>query len=156
MNEQLQKLALIAEIVGGLAVFVSVIYLAMQISDNSRLLRSQSHYNALELAQEPLRMMVEDGDLAELILECDESLDQVSPGQRSRCENYYFIQYNSWEYLYYQNGDESIPSHIWVGADAYYRDELKTKDAYGKFWSSYKIAFDDPFKSYVNDLVESL
>ena len=45
----LERTALIAEIFGGCAVVVSVIYLALQISDNNRLLRSQSHYNALEV-----------------------------------------------------------------------------------------------------------
>ena len=54
----MQKLGLsegakIAEILGGVAVVMSVIYLAVQISDNNRLLRSQAHFNALELTQAP-------------------------------------------------------------------------------------------------------
>jgi hypothetical protein len=28
-----------------------------------------------------------------------------------------FMQFNAWEYLYYQNRDESIPKELWVGAD---------------------------------------
>ena len=43
---------------------VSVIYLGRQINDNTKLLRSQAHYNALSLAQKPLEMMVENESLA--------------------------------------------------------------------------------------------
>lgn len=39
-RSRLENAALIAEVLGGIAVVVSVIYLAMQISDNNRLLCS--------------------------------------------------------------------------------------------------------------------
>ena len=48
---KLERWALFAEIAGAIAVVLSVVYLALQVSDNNRLLRSQAHYNALELAQ---------------------------------------------------------------------------------------------------------
>jgi hypothetical protein len=51
---KLEKWALIAEIGGALAVVLSVIYLAVEVSDNTRILRSQAHYNALELTQRPI------------------------------------------------------------------------------------------------------
>jgi hypothetical protein len=49
-RSRLETAALISEVLGGVAVLISVIYLALQIADNNRLLRSQSHYNALEAA----------------------------------------------------------------------------------------------------------
>jgi len=63
----LERWALLAEIVGAVAVVLSVVYLALQVSDNNRLLRSQAHYNGLELSQRPLEMMIDNENLAEVL-----------------------------------------------------------------------------------------
>jgi len=66
----------------------------------------------------------------------------------SGCLNYYFMQFNSWEYMYYQNVDESIPRQLWIGADSYFKTLVQTKPGYVRFWSEMQGAFDEPFKSY--------
>jgi hypothetical protein len=97
---RLERFALIAEIAGGVAVVISVAYLALQISDNNRLLRSQAHYNALEVTQRAFEIMVETADLADLLYECDLKPHDVAPSDWQRCKNYYFMQINGWEYTY--------------------------------------------------------
>ena len=99
-KSRLERVALIAEIVGGVAVVISVIYLAAQIADSNRLLRSQAHYNALELTQRPFEMMVATGDLAKMLFECDLKPYDVPESDWQRCKNYYFMQLNGWEYVY--------------------------------------------------------
>lgn len=146
---KLEGWALVAEIGGAVAVIMSVIYLGKQINDNTKLLRSQAHYNALSLAQRPLEMMVENESLASAVTECDENPNGVAATTWKRCANYYFMQFNAWEYMYYQNGDGSIPQQLWVGADAYFKTLVQTKPGYMRFWSELKTAFDEPFRSYV-------
>lgn len=60
-----------------------------------------------------------------------------------------FMQFNQWEYLYYQHRDGSIPDEYWVGAQAYYRGLVGTKPGYARFWSESKAGFDEPFHAYV-------
>ena len=38
--------------------------------------------------------------------------DGVAATTWQRCANYYFMQFNSWEYMYYQNRDCSIPQQL--------------------------------------------
>ena len=102
-KNRLKRWALFAEITGAIAVVMSVGYLALQVSDSNRLLRSQAHYNALDLAQRPIAMMVDNADLASVMLSCESNPRTVDPVAWERCSNYYIIQFNSWEYLYYQN-----------------------------------------------------
>jgi hypothetical protein len=146
---KLERWALFAEIAGGIAVVLSVAYLALQVSDNNRLLRSQAHYNALELAQRPLEMMVDNENLARVMVECESDPEGVDRTSWERCSNYYFMQFNSWEYLYYQHDDSSIPSQLWEGADAYFKQQVLANRGYARFWSQWQIAFDEPFRSYV-------
>jgi hypothetical protein len=153
-KDRLQKMALLAEIVGAFAVVVSVVYLAFQISDNTRILRSQAHFNALELSQRPFEIMVETADLAKALVACDDEPFSVSPSDWLRCRNYYFMQFNAWEYLYYQNIDGSVPPELWRGGDAYFSEVARTKAGYTRFWKEGAIAFAEPFRSYAAAQVE--
>ena len=148
---KLERWSLFAEIAGAIAVVLSVAYLALQVSDNNRLLRSQAHYNALELAQRPLEVMLENENLAGVMVKCENDPQSVDRTSWERSSNYYFLQLNSWEYLYYQHGDESIPPQLWRGADAYFKDQVQTNPGYARFWSRWEIAFDEPFRTYVSD-----
>ena len=145
---KLETLARVAEMAAAVAVVVSVIYLAKQISDNTKLLRTQSHFNALMLGQRPLEFMVATQDLAGVISQCDTSPDRVSAETWERCLNYYFMQFNAWEYFYYENRDGTIPRQVWNGADGYYKTLTKAKPGYVRFWSEMQGGFDEPFKSY--------
>ena len=145
----LQGLAHIGEFIGGIAIIISLVYLAMQVSDSNRLLRSQAHYNALMLAQGPGAMMVQNPELSFLVGRCQAGYDDLSSVVLARCNQYALMEINGWEYLYYQHLDGSIPPQLWLGSDAYYRNEIQTKAGYAKFWKDYHIAYAEPFHSYV-------
>jgi hypothetical protein len=150
MRLRLETCARIAEIAGAIAVVVSVIYLAVQINDNTRLLRSQAHFNAINLGQRPLELMVQIQDLADIVVRCDSEPDAISPANWLRCGNYYFMQFNAWEYFYYQHADQAIPDELWVGADAYYKLLVSTNAGFARSWKELAATFDEPFRSYVN------
>lgn len=148
-GESLKRWALLAEIVGAFAVVLSVAYLALQVSDNNRLLRSQAHYNALELSQRPLELMIENENFAGVLANCDSDPDSVDRTSWYRCRGYYLLQFNSWEYLYYQNDDGSIPPQLWNGADSSFKHRIATRPGYRRFWLEMQLAFDEPFRSYL-------
>jgi len=150
---RLEHLALAAEIAGALGVVVSVIYLARQISDNNKLLRSEAHYNALSLGQRPLEMIVENDGLASAVTRCDANPAGVDAATWQRCTNFYLMQLNSWEYFYYQNADGSIPRQLWTGADAYFKTLVRTRPGYARFWNEMEETFDEPFRSYVIEII---
>ena len=153
-NSKLEQAALTAEIVGGIAVVVSVIYLAVQISDNNRLLRSQAHYNALEVLQRPIEAILESDSLSNALYHCDRMPSDVEESVWPRCSNYYFMQANGWEYTYYQNLDEAIPSELWVGVDGFMKNQAETNPGWVRFWSDASLAFGEPFYSHIAESIE--
>jgi len=84
----------------------------MRIRLETCALRSQAHFNAINLGQRPLELMVQNQDLADVVVQCDSDPAAVSAANWLRCGNYYFMQFNAWEYFYYQRGDEAIPIEI--------------------------------------------
>lgn len=147
---RLQKAALAAEIVGALAVIATVLFLAIQISDNNKLLESQAYFNFLEVAHNPIGMRVEDPGLNDLLLKCSNSPRETTPAEWQRCSSYYFIMYNSWEYTYYQDGNDALPKGLHDGADAYFRGFLR-EPGYRRFWPEFRQAYGEPFRSYVEE-----
>ena len=56
--------------------------------------------------------------------------------------------YNSWEYTYYQDGNDALPQGLHDGADAYFQGFLSLA-GYRRFWPEYRVAYGEPFRSYV-------
>ena len=153
-KKKLVNASMLAEIISAIAVVITVIYLTIQIKDNTRALKSQGHYNALSIAQSPIVMTVNDHELAAIVQKGYIIPDSLGSVERMRFYDYLFLSFNGWEYLYYANDSESIPSSLWTGADAYYGGLIKTNPGIKTFWQEYKHAFAEPFLSYVEQHLE--
>ncbi|GAB5414384.1 MAG: hypothetical protein Cons2KO_19870 [Congregibacter sp.] len=150
-RESLELAALAAEVIGALAVVITIAFLAVQISDNNKLLESQAYYNFLEVAHHPLAMPVQDPELHTLLQKCGQTPEDTTPGEWERCSSYYFIVYNGWEYTYYQDGNDALPKGLHVGADAYFRSFL-SQPGYRRFWPEFRGSYGEPFRSYVEEI----
>ena len=150
-RESLELAALSAEIIGALAVVVTIAFLAIQISDNNRLLESQAYFNFLEVAHHPIAMPVQDPEFNTLLQKCTLTPSETTPDEWERCSSFYFIMYNSWEYTYYQDGNDALPKGLHVGADAYFRSFL-SQPGYRRFWPEYRDSYGEPFRSYVEEI----
>ena len=152
-REKIEQWALVAEIVGAIAVVISVIYLAMQIAESNKELRSQTHVNALTLGQRPLEIELENAELAAIIRRGYEDPDALSEDQWYRFTQYQIMALNSWEYYYYEHNKETLPPELYAGANAYYEVLIKTKPGLQRFWDENQHVYAEPFFSYVNDMI---
>ena len=131
----------------GVAIYRQLRVQQLQIHDNTKLLRSQAHYNAMLLAQRPWELLIENEVLASVMNVAYATPEALNADDWSRCSAYMFMQFNAWEYFYYQHRDGSIPKELWVGADAYYKALVATKPGYARFWSESQTGFDEPFRA---------
>ncbi len=119
-----------------------------QMEEDTKLLRSQAHHNALTLSQRARELLIENEDFARILHVGRVAPDDLSDVDWARCSSYMFLQVNQWEYLYYQNRDGSIPTEYWAGAEDYYRNMVTGRAGYARFWSGNRTSFDEPFRSY--------
>jgi len=153
-KRNMDSAAQLSQIISALAVVITVIYLTIQIQDNTKALENQGHYNALSVAQAPIVMMVDNSDLARIVEKGYINPDSLASVDQLRFYDHQFLSFNGWEYLYYANQSESIPKSLWIGADGYFSELIYTKPGLIKFWATYKHAFAEPFKSYVENIYE--
>ena len=131
-----------------------MIYLGVQISDNTKILRSQTHYNALDSLQKPFEMILESDSLSQQLVRCRNEPDGVEESISARCSVYYFIQANGWEYTYYQELDRAAPPSLWPGVDGYMGNEARTNPGWVRFWQETADGFGEPFRSYIKRQTE--
>jgi hypothetical protein len=122
----------------------------VQMQENTKLLRSQAHHNALTLSQRARELLIENEGFASVVNVGYATPEALNDVDWARCSSYMFLQFNQWEYLYYQHRDGSIPTEYWVGAEDYYRNLVTAKRGYARFWSSNQSSFDEPFRSYAD------
>jgi hypothetical protein len=77
----------------------------LQMRENTKVLRSQAHYNALALLQRPWELLIENVGLAEIVNSGYENPEALSETDWARFSAYSFMQFNGWEYCYYQYRD---------------------------------------------------
>jgi hypothetical protein len=122
----------------------------LQIRDNSKVLRSQAHYNAVLLIQRPWEFLIQEPGLAGIVTTAYETPDALSRVDWARASSYMFMQFVAWEYVYYQDKDGSLPKQLLVGTLAYHQALIATKPGYFRFWSEFAEQFDEPFRSDVS------
>jgi hypothetical protein len=133
----------------GVAIYRQLRVQQRQIHDNTKLLRSQAHYNALLLGQRPLEILVGDEALSSMLNVAFGTPEALSASDWLRCSTYMAMQFNAWEYFYYQYRDGSIPKELWLGADNYFKDLIATKPGYARVWAEFQTGYAEPFRSEV-------
>ena len=126
-----------------------------EMAENTKLLRSQAHHNALMLSQRARELLIENEDIARIVNVGVSTPETLGDADWARCSMYMFLQVNQWEYLYYQHRDGSIPTEYWVGAEDYYRNMIGGRPGYARFWSGNHSSFDEPFRSYAAPAFET-
>lgn len=131
-----------------LAIFRQLQAQRLEMQENTKLLRSQAHHNALMLSQRARELLIQNEGFARVVHQGIADPEALTDVDWSRCSSYMFLQINQWEYLYYQHRDGSIPSEYWIGAQDYYRNVVAGKPGYARFWMGNRSSFDEPFRSY--------
>ena len=155
-KSRLETTALIAEVVAAIAVVLSVAYLALQISANNKLLKSQTYHNFLTIGHPLQEMVATDSEFATLMTMCDTTPYSVSQIDWRRCETYYQMSFDIWEYLYYQNEDEIIPSQFWAGTDEFFTEITADRRGYQRFWLEWSQIYKAPFGTHAGKLIPTI
>ena len=125
----------------------------VQTHENGKFLRSQAHFTALSLLDRPWELLMADATLSAIVTVGSATPDALSETDRARFSAYCFMQFNGWEYAYYQFHDGSIPKELWLGTDTYLSDQLQRNPGVARVWTESRHAFDDPFRSHVEQVI---
>ncbi len=144
-----------AQVLGGIGVIASLIYVAIQIRNNARAVRAATFLQISHTQTSALYNMASNIDLAELIVRGGndfaalKGLDQA----RFRFHAMFVLTFN--QNAYFQHKIGTLTSSDW---DSFSGDLVSYLDMRGarEAWPTYRKRFNAEFQTYVNQLVERI
>jgi len=144
----LDQLASIGEIVSGVAVIISLVYLAIQIRTNTEAERSATYQSIVSDFGALNNTMASTPELSHLFVEAMENYLQLTSDQKARISQLFFQCFRYFENMFYQHKKGYLDEEVWIGwkrlmLTYYSRPGFKT------WWSHRREVFSEPFANFL-------
>ena len=140
----------IGEIVGALAVVISLVYLASQIRIQNRESRAASVHQVIEGYRSSIAALYE-AEMADIWILAISDFDRLTPSQRLRFVVYLTVALRSFEDAYFQWQEGRLEEEIWRGLLTPLVD-VKSTPAFDRFWKIRRHHFRAEFADYLGAL----
>lgn len=150
---KLEKLALIAEIIGGVAVVVSLLYVGIGIRQNTDAIMVANHQNILAMDIEK-NSWLRDPNFAELYDSALSDEEELSGPRKWQFRAFVADLVNIWENIYITHQKGLIDTAIWEGYDSFYGSQIRLP-AYRRIWEEGRDGWSGDFAKHVDAALAS-
>jgi hypothetical protein len=109
----LESLGNLGEFIGALAVLASLVYLALQIRQNTRTVRSATHQSWVSNMAEVNMLLPQNGEFARVCLAGSEDPGKLDPAEQLQFNTYLIQLFNGYEAIYFQFLDGTVDAIYW-------------------------------------------
>ena len=154
MKEKLQEYALIAEIVGAIAVVISLIYVGASVGQNTAVVEVANH-QALVAMDSDKNTWLRDADFAAIYEKARSDFGQLSKVDSRQYLTFVADTLNAWEFAFITHENGAMADNIWHGWDGFYRSEFET-EAFQYFWKLHGDGFSPAFVAYLETVLSEI
>jgi hypothetical protein len=150
----LNELADIGEFIGGIAVVVTLIYLALQIRQNTNAVLSNTQQSLFDNWADLSNRILEHPSvpLPQLMLKARDNREELDSEETLRFESLATRIFGMYETTFYHQQQGLLDEKFWRVYDSYYRDNL-VGEGFQEFWRSHRSWFHEDFRKYVDSEV---
>jgi len=127
------ELGSLGEFISGLAVVVTLVYLAIQIRHNTRAVRSSTHQDMIESSSRIAESISDNPDLGRIVLKADDDYDNLTTEERIRFEAYAERIFANFESVFYSYRNSMIEEDLWESWKSSYLDDI-SRDSIRRLW----------------------
>ena len=150
-----EAISAIGQIVGAIAVVISLIYLATEVRSNARATRLAATRSTLDSLYRLIQQITEHPDLAELRSRGFDDFESLEGTDRARFFSYMHGLFRNMEDVYYLHLRGHLDPHFWRGLEAVMRD-VNTRPGVQAWWRSYSRYFGgEEFAKFINQLQQT-
>jgi len=143
----IQDWGAIGDLVGGVAVIITLIYLALQIRQNTIAVRLSTLHDVKDTIREVNLLVAEQGDLAEILFEGFQDLDKLSGAPRARFYTWAHNLFLGYENLYHQHLGGALDPRHWSGM-AQHMTDVSSVPGVQAYWADRRQWFTEEFQNY--------
>lgn len=109
-----EALGALAELIGAIGVVASLLYVAVQVRQNTRSIRSSTYDALVRSSGEWLSPVIQDPDLAAAFEAAVQGWDRVDEAQRGRVMYLLTQLFRTWENAYFQARQGTLEPGLWA------------------------------------------
>lgn len=141
----------IAELLGAVAVFLTLIYLALQIRQNTRAVRSSAVDASIKSVMDVRVMLAQGSELADIFLRGNSDPDSLNPTEGLRYR--LLLQNVTWSAWNVYSQAKSFETGIWKSQELMMRNLFGTPGG-RRFFSEYGKVIDNDFKLEIEKILD--
>ena len=145
----MENLANYADVIGGVAVIVSLIYVGIQIRRNTKSSRSQANQSAHESLANVSLEISKNAEFSRLVRKGMVSFETMSEDEKFRFMMLMITVFRRYENIFYQYNNGFLEEDLWEGYKQSILLYLYTCGGQA-FWSLRRIHFSKVFRDYVD------
>lgn len=111
----LKKMALLAEVVGGIGIIISILYLAYEVSENTEGQALSHHLVLSEQVRDLEDNLLQNSDLADIVRRGSEAPGQLDAREQYQFERYLLAWWNIWENAHFMAETGRLDAATWDG-----------------------------------------
>jgi hypothetical protein len=146
----LEEWAAIAEIVGAIAVVITLVYLATQIRQNSNATRSSNATTVLINTQDLAKAPMMDRELADIILRAISNEEELLPAERFAAYAWFYQLLRTGELAHQSYLHGELDPEYWEASMSFYRSYYQTP-GFQSYWAERRGAFTPGFRNAVEE-----
>jgi hypothetical protein len=150
----LGQLAQLGEFVGGIVVVVSLIYVAYQVRQNTKSLRTENYARVLDRMSTLQSRLAADAELNRIFVVGAEDPGRLSRSERIRFTWALYELFGAGEFMYHQSRENALPAAVWERWDKTICWWL-SHPGMRLWWTSKPAPLAADFEAFVDDVIRS-
>ncbi len=150
----LESLANLGEIIGAIAVVVSLIYLAAQVRQNTQAQRTENFSRALDRVAAMQSALSQDSETSVIFSKGVADPSKLTPRERLQFTWAMYELFGAFEFMFLASKTSSIPEEVWQRWSAAVAFWLSFSGVQA-WWQVRPIPFTDSFSSYIESVLEN-
>lgn len=148
-----EALGAVANVFAAIGVIATLIYLSIQIRQNTKAVRSSSIQNLVQNFSTTAQAAVENEQIIPLLLKGNAGLDALTEVERARLHFWFIMTFRRFEGVYFQRDLGIVDADVIDGFERSHLAVLASKGAQ-EWWANSKGIFNSGFVRYVEKLLE--
>ncbi len=149
----LEDLGNIGEFIGAIAVVLSLVYLAVQIRQNTNAVRSGTHQATLDAAQRINNALMQYPEFASLLVKANTDYESLTRDERVRFAAFADQYFETWQTSFLNHTRTLIDFDTWRAMDISYVRQLSP--ALLHFWEKERDRYVRAFQEHVDSSIRS-
>ncbi len=145
--------ASVAEIIGAVAVLVSLIYVANEIRQNTVASRASMHQQYIDTQTNVNRAMSDDPEIAALVARANRDYESLSDEELVRLQFIMFNHFNQWHLAFTTQRNSMLESEMFRTIVRGYTGYMQSSVAFQKMWEACGYAYDRAFQEHVASVI---